>query len=87
MKAVAAIRPFCIIAAFNTPRHIKKQTLKETHSHLFIQATEAKTLKQQTLMDTLKRKEKFPQDSNMARNITEKVIRARAGHRPVRSLL
>ena len=47
----------------------KKQTHKEHKG--FTQAIQAKTPKQQTLADTFKRTEKYPQD--MARNITEKV--------------
>ena len=60
-------------AAFNNTnliRHIKKQTLKE-HS-AFTQATPAKAPKQQTVADTLKRK--YPRDSDIPKNITEKVI-------------
>ena len=40
----------------------------------FTQATQAKTPKQQTLADTFKSSEKYPPDSDMAKNITEEVI-------------
>ena len=51
----------------------KKQALKEYNG--FTQAIQAKTPKQQTLAHTFKRKEKYPGDSDMAKNITEKVIK------------
>ena len=51
----------------------KKQRLKEYNE--FTQTTQAKTPMQQTLADTFKRKEKYPQDSDMAKNITERVIK------------
>ena len=51
----------------------KKQKLKEYNK--FTQAIQAEAPKQQTLADTFKRKEKYPQDSDMAKNITEKVLK------------
>ena len=61
-------------AAFNTTNlkwQIKKQTLKEYNE--FAEAIQAKTPRQQTLVNTLRRKEKCPRDSDIAKNITEKV--------------
>ena len=54
----------------------KNQTLKEHNE--FTQAIQAKTLKQQTLRDTFNQKEKYPRDSDMAKIITEKVIKLSA---------
>ena len=54
-------------AAFNNAhliQHIKKQNN---------QSYTASSLKQHTLADTLKRKEKYPWDSNMAKNISENI--------------
>ena len=57
-------------AVFNTTHliwHIKKQRIHEVHSSNTGKWTEA------TLADTFKKKEKYPRDSGMAQNITEKV--------------
>ena len=51
----------------------QKQTLKEYNE--FTQATQAKTLKQQTLTDTFKRTENCLRDSDMATSNTERVIK------------
>ena len=42
---------------------------------MLTQAIQAKSQKQQTLADTFKRKEKNPQYSDMAKNVTEKVTK------------
>ena len=58
------------VTKFNTThltRHIKKQKHVKLNNEL-TQAIQAKTWKQQTLADTFERTEKYPQDSDMAKN-------------------
>ena len=50
-----------------------KTTLKEHYK--FTKEIQAKTPMQQTLVDAFIRKEKYPGDSDMAKNITEQVIK------------